>query len=101
MAEPDERYERALGRLLGMLGTVDPAGAGIQSALEECASALPRGGLPLPRLQRLVALNALVQDAVGRECDEQCGNEKRGTSQDPEGGGEHRGQQHISCPPSP
>ena len=70
MAEPDERYERALQRLLGMLGTADPAGAALQSALEECASALPREALPLPRLRRLVALNALVQDAVGRERDD-------------------------------
>jgi hypothetical protein len=69
MAEPDERYERALRRLLGMLGTVDPASAALRSAMEECEAELPREGQSLPRLQRLVALNSLVQDAVGRERD--------------------------------
>ena len=75
-------YEEQLTRVLARVGTVDPASAAFQALLGECArsaaglefelqrlaqgSPAGRGATRL-RVQRLVALNALVQDAVRRE----------------------------------
>jgi hypothetical protein len=77
-----ERYEQQLARLHAQVGTVDPASAGFQALLGECArcaAGLERevqrlAGAPAEernraraQLQRLAGLNALVQDAVRRE----------------------------------
>jgi hypothetical protein len=78
-----ERYEQQLRRLHAQVGTVDPASAGFQARLGECASCSAGLERELQRLvkappavraqaraqlQRLVGLNALVQEAVRLEC---------------------------------
>ena len=78
------RYEEQLTRLLAQIGTVDPASAGLQGLLGECArcaAGLEREVQHLAKapveerqgaraqLKRLAGLNALVQDAVRRERD--------------------------------
>jgi hypothetical protein len=64
-----ESLERELRGLLASLGTLDPASevfAARVAEFERLAGALPadRAGM-----ERLLALNALVRDAVGRERD--------------------------------
>lgn len=77
-----EHCERQLERLLAQVGSVDPASAGFQALLAECAcfsAGLAREVQRLAQapfeereqwragLRRLVRLNALLRDALGRE----------------------------------
>ncbi len=77
-----EHYEGELRRLYAQVGTVDPASAGFQALLGECARCAAGLERELQRvakapaeerervrvqLRRIAGLNALVQDAVRRE----------------------------------
>lgn len=82
MTDELERYEERLLALYAQVGTVDPASAGFQALVNECAIQAARIEREAQRLasapekerervrvhlQRSTALNALVQDAVRRE----------------------------------
>jgi hypothetical protein len=78
MGELDQglgHLERQLGRLLAQVGTVDPASAGFQALVEDCArctqvlASAPAAERARARVQleRLAGMNALVRDAVRRE----------------------------------